>query len=162
MFHMEPSADWLTSSVSSPAFSSTAYSDVINSGRKSRPKACAKQAMPSSWIHSCQMLLLNWWIVVVVDVVDRESNDEGTTWREFALVLLMSLLVKEKSLGGVSSYKEGKDKYPHHRARENLSNIGVNKNLMSHLSNYQLEQFRKKYILTAHPLVPISLVTDGH
>lgn len=45
----------------------------------------------------------------MVDALDKESNEEGTTWREFALVLRMSLLVMEKSLGGLSSYTKGKD-----------------------------------------------------
>lgn len=42
-------------------------------------------------------------------MADRESN-EGITWREFALLLLMSLLVMEKSLGGLSSYRKGEDR----------------------------------------------------
>ncbi|TNN74588.1 hypothetical protein EYF80_015135 [Liparis tanakae] len=95
---MEPSAAWLTSSVSSPAFSSTGYSDVIKRGRKSRRSARAKQPMPSSWMHSCQMLPLSRWIAEVGgEEEDGVPNEDGITWREFALGSLTSpVLLKDK------------------------------------------------------------------
>ena len=65
--------------------------------------------MPSSWIHSCQMLLLSWWIVEVDDEADEEANEERITWRELALALPISLLDMERILDGLSSYRERQD-----------------------------------------------------
>lgn len=118
---MEPSAAWLTSSVSSPAFSSTGYSDVISKGRKSGPRAWAKQAMPSSWIHSCQMLLLSWWIVESDDDGDGEASEEGITWRRLVSVLLTLLLDMERSLDGLSSYRKAKTNYYHYHVSHSFS-----------------------------------------
>lgn len=71
--------------------------------------------MPSSWMHSCQMLLLSWWIVEVADEGDGKPKEEGITWREFVLMLLASLLVMERRLCGLSSYRETEGKCQSHR-----------------------------------------------
>lgn len=44
------------------------------------------------------------------DEGDGKPNDDVITWREFALMLLTSLLDMERSLGGLSSYRKTEDK----------------------------------------------------
>lgn len=45
---------------------------------------------------------------------DREPREEGITWRELASLLLTLLLDMERSLDGLSSYREDKDKCHDH------------------------------------------------
>lgn len=61
-------------------------------------------------MHSCQILPLSRWIAEVGDEEDGVPNEDGITWREFALVSLTLLLDMERSPDGLSSYRKRKDK----------------------------------------------------
>lgn len=54
----------------------------------------------------------------VDDEGDGDANEEGITWREFALLLDM-----ERSLDGLSSYRETKDKCRYHASHSFSSAI---------------------------------------